>query len=282
MNLVQQELDLGNLSRARDRLDRDRPARKPPGSGPRVPPPPDLRGWEWRYLWARARSDEHAVLCQVSNDVTLLAYSWDRSLLALGRSDGGTAVWNLSERRWLGEWPRGGASLGMALSPSGNLLARAEAATSGQPVVSLRDLRHGGLVLQLAHSHAVLSLAFAPAEDELAALTFDGVVRLWHLPSGREVRRLSLRSDDPSPGRYSMVTDAREIEPMGSNASTEYGRLLYSADGRHLIIGEAKPHLRLMDRAGGNDVVLPIDPPGDGVTALAASPDGRWLAAGAG
>jgi hypothetical protein len=46
MNLAQQALAVNNLGRARELLNRHRPA---PGQT-------DLRGWEWRYLWQQCRS----------------------------------------------------------------------------------------------------------------------------------------------------------------------------------------------------------------------------------
>src|SRR5438552_9526398 len=56
MILAQQALEMNNLGRARELLERPRPAEK---SGTRNPiSPADIRGWEWHYLWNLSQSDE--------------------------------------------------------------------------------------------------------------------------------------------------------------------------------------------------------------------------------
>jgi WD40 repeat protein len=72
MNLVQQALAENNLGRAQALLNRQQPQ---PGQ-------PDLRGWEWRYLWSQTRPDDHEVLFSGTNRVTApLSFSADGRLL---------------------------------------------------------------------------------------------------------------------------------------------------------------------------------------------------------
>ena len=61
-----------------------------------------------------------------------------------------------------------------------------------------------------------------------------------------------------------------------------YGCVLFSPDGRLLAVGEAKPQIRLLERATGKETVIPVPAPADGIAALAFSPDSRRLAAGCG
>ncbi len=75
MNLAQQALTDGNLGRATELLDHHRPK---PGEE-------DLRGFEWRYLWGRARSDEEATLGGFSGSYGCVAISPDGQLLASTR-----------------------------------------------------------------------------------------------------------------------------------------------------------------------------------------------------
>jgi len=63
MNLAQQALAANNLGRALELLNRHQAS---PQSAIRNPQSEvrDLRGWEWRYLWQQAQSDELLTLCQ--------------------------------------------------------------------------------------------------------------------------------------------------------------------------------------------------------------------------
>jgi WD40 repeat protein len=282
MGLVQRELDLGELGRARERLERHRPAR---GSGTLDRQPAtrtDLRGWEWRYLWARSRSDPGEILCEYPAGVSVLAFSEDGQHLAVGRRDGAGTLWDFRARKVLCEWTNGGGGRALALSPSGRLLAREERITGAGAVVVLREALSQRVLAEFTNALQVLSLAFSPAGEELAVHAFNGSVRVWDIASGRLTRELSRTPDDPSLGRYSVTTNALEFEPMGSSASKDYGGVLYSPDGHWLAIGESRRRIRLVDRRTTRETVLPFEAPGDGVTALAISPDSQWLAAGCG
>lgn len=65
-----------------------------------VPRPgePDLRGFEWHYLWHRCRGDELATLTGHSNTVMCAAFSPDGRLLATGGLDGAVKIWDVASR----------------------------------------------------------------------------------------------------------------------------------------------------------------------------------------
>ncbi len=78
MALVQQALAEGNLAQARRLLDRNRPKA---GED-------DIRGFEWRYLWAQARSDEAEKLGEYKGFLGGVAFSPDGIYLASGGPQG--------------------------------------------------------------------------------------------------------------------------------------------------------------------------------------------------
>jgi serine/threonine protein kinase/WD40 repeat protein len=108
MNRAQMALREHNLGRARQLLDQYREGR------------PDLRGWEWRYLWQQCRSDAIAKLFNDSRrhlslsinrrfnspiqeqSVLSLSYSADGKMLAVAYNDGATdslELWDLPPRK---------------------------------------------------------------------------------------------------------------------------------------------------------------------------------------
>lgn len=93
INLAQQALAEHNLGRARELLSRQRP-----GSIKE----PDLRGWEWRYLWQQCRSDALFTLARDQGSVYALAASPDSRWLAWVAKAAGGSLCGIS--------PRGGRS----------------------------------------------------------------------------------------------------------------------------------------------------------------------------
>ena len=78
MNLAAQAVDVGQLGRARDLLEEQRPQRGRE----------DLRGFEWRYLWRRCQGDQRFTLYGHSQGVQGVALSPDGRTLASGSADG--------------------------------------------------------------------------------------------------------------------------------------------------------------------------------------------------
>jgi eukaryotic-like serine/threonine-protein kinase len=274
MKEVQRALEETDLGRARELLELHRPRRQSPIQT-------DVRGWEWRYLWARCRSDERFTLHQYSNAVSALAFSSDGKWLAVRRQGGALALWDAAAKRPATELPGAGLHHALAFSPQTNLLAWGNTNASGKPVVSLWDLSPQKEIAQFPHLGKILSIAFSPDAKQMAALAFDGTVRVWDVESKQFLADFPTALNNSYPGRYS-AESATATEPMWSDASDDYGRVLFSPDGRLLVVGEAIPRIRVLERATGKETDIPLLPPADGVTALAFSRDGKWLAAGCG
>jgi WD40 repeat protein len=88
VKLAQVALTENNLGRALEILDRQHPR---PGE-------PDLRGWEWRYLWGQCRSDSFSSLPQRASWVRTVAFSPGGNWLAAAEVEGRIRIWDLKAR----------------------------------------------------------------------------------------------------------------------------------------------------------------------------------------
>ncbi|MEQ4723097.1 serine/threonine-protein kinase [Nonomuraea sp. B19D2] len=162
------------------------------------------------------------------------AFSPDGRLLALP-GEGAVRVWNVAERRLAGAYPLRNPERGLAFSTDGR---------------SLRYLSGAGSVISLDVSGLPV-----PSEDSHTA-AFSGNGRI----AAKEV------------GDSIELTDAVERKPLGRVAAA--GDLAFDADGRLLAV--AGDPVTVWEVAGGRQVTA-IDAGGD-VTAVALSPTGDTLA----
>ncbi len=302
MNLVQQALEDHDLGRARELLNRHRPAGK--SEIRNLKSEIDLRGWEWRYLWAHSLSEERFPLCQYSNAVWALAFSPDGKWLAVRRKGGAVALWDAVSGRSVAELQATGedlASKALAFSPQGGLLAWGNRDASGQPVVTLWDPSAQKEVARLPHAGLAVSLSFSPDGQQLATLAENGTGCVWNVSSQSVLTNFVTKPITVSPAQRfeAIVADAtsageamagkREPHSVGVLPSVRrgrmdadhYGCILFSPDGRWLALGEVEPRIRLWERMSWTErAALQVPLPAGAITALAFSPDGRRLAAG--
>jgi len=227
----------------------------------------DLRGWEWRYLWACCQSDEQFTLCQYTNSLTGLAGSRDGRWLAVrsGQDDSAkTDLWDLPARKQVASvhsrcWPKG-----MAFSPVSNLLAWGTRETTNEPPrLTLWNADTRREVFTFTQPDTVTAVAFSPDGKLLATFNADpdvGVanagVNVWQTDSGTLVTRFP-----------------------AAKAWSPRAILCFSPDGNRLAVGETTGRIRLLDWRTGHEEALQEPREGLGVSALAISPDGRLLAA---
>jgi WD40 repeat protein len=83
MNLASQAITQGNIARARELLAAHRNHK------------PDLRGFDWRYLWTKSRGQHVRELTGHTGPLSDLAWSPDNRLLASRSFDGVLKVWDV-------------------------------------------------------------------------------------------------------------------------------------------------------------------------------------------
>ncbi len=277
MKDVQRALDDSDLGHALELLDRYRPQEKFEVRSSKLEV--DLRGWEWRYLWARCRSDERVALCQYSNAVTALAFSPDGKWLAVRRGNGAVALWETVAKRSVAEMPGGGYYKALAFAPRGGLLAWGNEDPIGQPVVSVRDLDARTPSAHFPLSEELVSVAFSPDTRAMATLAHDGAVCVWDVKSQTVLTNFATATVNVRAELFSAQPGSSQVDAY---FSSHYGCVLFSPDGQWLAVGEAKPRIRLLDRITGKETVIPVPASTGGIVALAFSPDSKRLAAGCG
>lgn len=256
MNLAQQALAANNLGRARELLDRHRPAAGRP----------DRRGWEWRHLWQETRGDEFFTLCQKSIPIFSLAVSSDEKLLAVGeRNFGHLTVWDVESRRELARLPEGEHPdvfyIRAAFSPTEPLLAYGSSSgyppTNLQSRVRLWNLKTHRQVAELPLEFLCSGLAFSPDGQSLITSTSFGT-KVWDVHSGRVRVEYPGGSHQGIGTPFSITPDFRLLAQAGN-------------DGQ----------LRVFDLTRAHELWRATDPEGT-AEAVALSADGKMLATSGG
>ena len=113
INLTHQALLANRLRQARELLQKQIPQ---PGH-------PDLRGFEWRYLWEQSRSEELFSLRGQTDRARVVAFRPDGLGLATGGKDGTVKIWELASRREIASLNVTGEVRSVSFLPKGDLLA---------------------------------------------------------------------------------------------------------------------------------------------------------------
>lgn len=258
MNILHQALRVNNLRRARQLLDRHRPRQGEP----------DLRGWEWRYLWQRCRGDAQFKLSQQPIRVLYAAFTSDEKRVAAFDDGGRISLWDLTtgkesaqlQGRVFGENQVLANSGQATVSADGELMAAPGIGQDSQPVVKVWRLRSQEMVAELpSDAVRIVALAFSPNAAKLAVYNQGKGVFVWNID-----------------------TKALDVRLPVARARIFRGAVTYSPDGKILTIGDTDGRVRLIDAASGSELAAFSASKSDGVMALAFSPDGRWLAVGVG
>ena len=238
MNVASQALARGDFGLARRTLETHRPER---GTD-------DLRGFEWRYLWAKSRGDQLATWQAHDWIITCVAFSPDGKRFASGAQDSKIKVWDTASLKLLATLATDrGAVWSVAFTPDNRLLS---AGSDGQArfwdeAKGIATSTFPGNMAALSQSNSILATAqSSPFTWEPA-----GPVTVWNYQTGQKLLEL------PEPGR----------------------RVSLSADGRVLAVAGPKRGIKLWDVPSGK--FLRSLETVDSVWSLAFSPQGDQLAA---
>ncbi len=258
MALASSELER-NPGLVRELLERHRPA---PGQE-------DLRGWEWRYLWAAIRPGSGTTFCRRTNSVFSLAITPDGRWAGLGEFNGGFSLWEVASRRevWADPDPvvDGGPLDGtrVAVSVATGRIAYSFSGRGGAHEVRILDPATRTIRMRLPVDAPVRMLGCTPdggrwvvttGPDELA-------MQVWDAGTGRRIHR------------WRIPTDRRRMHNRGAP-------LALSPDGRLAAVDDLEGGVLVIELATGNPVRRLLTSKAQ-VCAMAFSPDGRQLALGA-
>jgi eukaryotic-like serine/threonine-protein kinase len=217
---------------------------------------PDLRGFEWHYLWKLCHPQTSARILPVrmiaahKGPVYSVSFSPDGKFLAAASEDKTATVWDVTtgERRFelLGHTNEVNC---IAFSPDGKTLATA----SEDGTVRLWDAATGAFRQTIwKYTTEICSLAFNPSNTHLACAAHDGQLTVWDCATLRQ------------------VATKRE--------SRKINNVVFSSDGKLMATACSEGHVRVFKAAGDFDEIATLQVP-DPIE-VSFSHDGRLLAVG--
>lgn len=220
---------------------------------------PNLRGWEWRYLWTRGSAQR--TLAGHKGDVWGVAFSPDGQRIATGSADKTAKVWD---------------------------------ATTGEPLLTL--VGHEGMVKSVAFSSD--GRRIVTGGGRWGAGKNPGEVKVWDATTGRLLQDLqghaycvwsvAIDSDGPrivsgagdwayGPGEvkvWDALTGHEVLTLTGHTGSVR--SVAFSRDGRRIVTGSIDQTAKVWDASTGRELLTVKGLTGD-ARSVALSPDGERI-----
>jgi serine/threonine protein kinase/WD40 repeat protein len=264
MLLAQHALDDGNLGLARRLIEAYLP-KNSKTINQVASIGPDLRGFEWRYLWKRCQGDPRETLYGHSNAVQSVAFSADGRLLASGDAAGQVILWETASRRPIATLEVSDQPVArVTFSPDGRELATGD--SMGRVKVWNLAARktiweHKGRNLAGVQFSPVARWIGVTSGDMVRSTNSAALVVDW--TTGKEVFRVGPDADFEafsSDGKLAFITRRREVGTEIWELKTgrvmktipEWnGSLVISPDGGHLAsAGEQRGGIFVADLTG--------------------------------
>ncbi len=273
IRLAQQALAANDLGYAWELLNRQRPGGKSEIRNPKSEM--DLRGWEWRYLWAQCQDEAQYTLRQRSDVLCSLAVSSDGKWLASGALWGGLSVWDLESRKEIARLPTGDVLVYAAFSPREPLLAFSCVWQPGekpfQSHVSHWNAANQQMVTNLPFNGWLVGMAFSEDGQTLVTCTAPepaSEITFWKIPEGRKLKSYPVKIDLVP---FEALVNHFAVAPDLSVAAYTTANFMANRE-------DLESRVILVDLANGQERWTTNTLAGKPVWALAFSPDGKILA----
>jgi hypothetical protein len=226
-----------------------------------------------------------------SDRVTSIAVSTDGHTAVSGSADKTIRLWDIATGQQRQEFDADTYVWSVTVAPGGRI-----ALSGGEGGFTLWDLNGGDLIRAVTVNDYVYSAAFSADGQSVLTGGRDGVVKLWSVATGREIRALRGHSDwvysvafSPD-GRIAAsgsndrtiklwnVATGEELRTLTGPASYVFS-VAFTPDAGTLLSGDGDNMLRFWDVGTGRELRNFVGHSGT-VLSVAASPDGRFVLSG--